>query len=359
MPLLSLATALALGSAAPAAPALDNLFAVAWRRPLVVMELLEYKPNEPAGPQVDPSTGTVLVATRDGMVRAFSPEGNQLWYYEGKGPYIAAPGVGDGMAFVGGIDGQLVAFDLATGRGRWQYFYREEMGSQPVVDSGTVYVATLEGTVLAIDEKSGTWKWHFRREPTARFTILGIGRPVVAGGVLYQGFADGSVVALDAKTGAVKWDRRVGRGDYPDVNASVQLGKDRLYAASYAGQVVALDPANGNVIWEAKVPLAYKSQLDGDALIVVSNTSVVLLDAKSGRQIWSVPLEGVPFADPISVRGMVLVANGRGLLALDRKTGKRLRLFTRGSGASSAPALLGNRLYGLSNAGELVAVDLK
>jgi len=359
MPLLSLAAALAVSTASPVPPVLDSQFAVAWRKSLVIGEFLETKPNEPAGPQVDPATGIVVVATRDGFVRAFDPAGKQLWYYEGRGPYLAAPGIGDGTAFIGGIDGQLVALDLVTGIGRWRYFYKEELGSQPLVVDGLVYVATLEGTVIALDEKAGTWKWHFRREPAGRFTILGIGRPVVANGVLYQGFADGSVVALDAKTGAVKWDRRVGRGDYPDVNASVQLGKDRLYVSSYAGQVAALDPANGNVIWEVKVPFAYKARLDGDTLFVVSTSSVVALDAKTGRQIWSVPLEGIPFADPFPVKGMVLVANGKGLLVLDRKTGKRMRLFTRGSGASAAPSLLGKRLYGLSNAGELVAVDLK
>ena len=97
----------------------------------------------------------------------------------------------------------------------------------------------------------------------------------------------------------------------------------------------------------------------GVLLVVVSTMSVVLLDAKSGKQVWSAPLEGIPFADPLVVKGLVLVANGKGLLVLDRKSGKRVRLFTRGSGASAAPSLLGNRLYGLSNAGELVAVDLK
>jgi len=358
MALLPLAAAIALASAPPP-PALDSQFAVVWRKPLVALELLEYKPFEPAGPQVDPVTGIVVVATRDGFIHAFTPEGKDLWYFEGHGPYVGAPGIGDGVAVVGGIDGRVVALEVATGLGRWQYHYKEEMGSQPVFDGDLVYLATLEGTVLALDVKTGTWKWHFRREPTGRFAILGIGRPAIANGVLYQGFSDGSVVALDAKTGTVKWDRKVGRGDYPDVNASVQLSRDRLYVASYGGQVMALDPANGSTVWEAKVPFAYKARLDGDSLFVVTTKSVVSLDSRTGKQLWSTPLEGTPFADPFPLKGMVLVANGKGLLVLDRKNGKKMRLFTRGSGASAAPTLLGKRLYGLSNVGELVAVDLR
>jgi outer membrane protein assembly factor BamB len=359
MPFLLLAAALAFSATSHPSLPLDDVFAVAWRKPLVLPDLLEYKPFEPAGPQVDPLTGTVVVGTRDGVVRAFNPQGTELWHYEGRGPYLASPGIGDGMAVFGGADGRVIALDLVTGQARWEYVYREEMGSAPLLEGGFVYIATLEGTVLALDAKTGAWKWHFRREPTSRFTILGIGCPVVSKGVLYQGFADGSIVALDAKSGAVRWDRRLGRGDYPDVNASVQLSGDRLYVASYGGQVAALDSANGNLFWEVKVPFAYKCRLDADALFVVTTTSVVSLDTRHGKQLWSVPLEGSPSAEPSVVKGMLLVPNGKGLLVLDRRNGKRIRLFTRGSGSSAAPTVLGKRLYALSNAGELVAVDLQ
>ena len=80
---------------------------------------------------------------------------------------------------------------------------------------------------------------------------------------------------------------------------------------------------------------------------------------KSGRKLWSTRLEGTPHAEPLALKGLVVVANGKGLLALDRKTGRRLRLFDRGSGATATPVVFGKRLYGLSNTGELVAVDLK
>ena len=53
------------------------------------------------------------------------------------------------------------------------------------------------------------------------------------------------------------------------------------------------------MIWEAKVPLAYKARLDGDALFVVSTTSVVALDAKSGRQNLERAPRGIPFRRPV------------------------------------------------------------
>jgi len=300
-----------------------------------------------------------VVATRDGMVRAFNPRGEELWHYEGRGPYAAAAGMAEDLAVLGGLDGRVTALDIGSGQVRWEYVYKEEMGSRPLFVDGLLYLATLEGTVLALDAKTGAWKWHFRREPTGRFTILGTGSPVVAKGMLFQGFADGSIVALDSKTGAVKWDRKLGRGDYPDVNASVQLSGDRVYAASYGGQVAAFEAANGNLVWEAKVPFAYKCRLEADGLYVVTTTSVVSLEPRHGKELWSAPLGGAPAAEPFAVKGMLLVPNGNGLLVLDRRSGRRIRLLSRGSGSSSEPTALGNRLYALSNAGELVAVDLQ
>lgn len=350
---------LAVAAAVPPPLPTDSLFAVAWRKTLVQPYLLEYKPFEPAGPAIDPLTGMVVVATRDGFVQAYSADGKDLWYAKLVGPYLGSPAIGDGMVFVAGLDGKVFAFDGARGEFRWMYSYREEFGSQPVVVGDLVYVTTLEGTVLALEARTGTWKWHFRREPSGKFIILGVGRPAVVDGTLYQGFADGSVVALDAATGAVKWDRKVGRGPFPDVLSDVQVSKDRVFVASYAGQVAALDRKNGAPIWESNVPEAYKARLDGDLLVVVTPRDVVGLDARTGTQTWSYTHEGSPLADPLVARGLVLVPIGKGLLGLDRRTGRKLRFFTRGSGATATPALLGRRLYVLSNAGELIAVDLR
>jgi outer membrane protein assembly factor BamB len=301
----------------------------------------------------------VVVATRDGYVQAFSSEGQELWHHIGRGPYVASPYVANDLVYVAGIDGKVLALDRDRGEVRWTYQIREEIGSQALVVDDIVYFATLEGTVLALEARTGKFLWLFRREPTGKFTILGTGRPTIVDGVLYKGFADGSVVALDAKTGAVKWDRKVGRGDYPDIDATVLVTKNRAFAASYGGPVMALDRADGGMVWESKVPYAYKAALDADLLVVVSTSEVVGIDARSGQRLWETPLEGSPYGDPLIVKGMVLVPNGKGLLVLDRRNGKKLRLFTRGSGSMAAPAVLGKRIYVLSNQGELVAADLR
>ena len=97
--------ALAVAAAAPPPTPPDSLFSIAWRKTLVEPYLLEYKPMEPAGPAVDPLTGMVVAATRDGYVQAYSAEGKELWYAQLVGPYLAPPTIADGLAIVAGLDG--------------------------------------------------------------------------------------------------------------------------------------------------------------------------------------------------------------------------------------------------------------
>src|SRR5512137_1690058 len=98
LPACATALAVAIGAAAPTAT--DSLFSVAWQKTLVEPYLLEYKPFEPAGPAVDPLSGMVVAATRDGYVQAFTAEGKELWWARLVGPYLGAPAVGDGLVFV-------------------------------------------------------------------------------------------------------------------------------------------------------------------------------------------------------------------------------------------------------------------
>jgi outer membrane protein assembly factor BamB len=71
--------------------------------------------------------------------------------------------------------------------------------------------------------------------------------------------ANGRVLAFDALTGAVVWEVRVaisqGRSEIErivDVDGSMELAGDELYAASYQGSLVAIEVANGRKLWQQK-----------------------------------------------------------------------------------------------------------
>jgi outer membrane protein assembly factor BamB len=345
--------------AAPAPLPSDRTIRLVWRKELLPPALLEWKAREPGGPAVDAATGMVVVGTRDGLLQAFYPDGTPLWSFNAQGPFESPAAVEGDLVYAGCTDGNLYALDRATGRFLWRYYVNEEVGSRPVVADGIVYFSTLQDTVFALDAKSGEWKWHQRREAPGRFTVRGVAWPTVVGGVVYAGFSDGSVAAFDAKTGLVKWDRHVApSGELTDVDSTPQVADGRVYVAAYSGAVLALDAASGKVLWEVKAPEACRVKLSGQVLVAVTSKSVLGLSPKDGRQLWATPLRGTPSGEVVVVKNWILVPATEGILIVDLGSGKPLRLFNMGTGCSATPAVLGTRVYVLSNGGRLVAVDL-
>src|SRR5574342_756628 len=104
----------------PPAPAV-RLYAVAWQKRLVEGDLLEWEPEEVGGPAVDPASGTLVVGTRDGEVRAFRSDGTELWGFRSGAGFAAPPLVRDGVVYAGSLGGMLHALDLGSGAERWRH----------------------------------------------------------------------------------------------------------------------------------------------------------------------------------------------------------------------------------------------
>lgn len=361
---MNLLLALALGAAASPltslTPAPLELYRVVWHKPLVSPTLMEWRPQEPAGPAVDPVSGKLVVGTRDGFLRAFKPDGSGLWEFRASGPFEAPPLVDRSVVYAGSNDGRLYALDLGKGTELWRYDAREEVGTTPVIANGILYVATLQDTLLAIDAKSGAWKWQHRREGSGQFTIRGAAGPVVAGGMVYVGYSDGWVAAMDAASGVARWERQIApTGDFADVDSTPEISKDRIFVAAYSGAVIAADASNGKTIWEAKLNGASRIKLAGGLLVAMGTRDVVALDPKDGRVIWSQPIDGTPGGIPAISGRYLLVPKVTGLAWLDLASGKTMRIFDPGTGITGAPAVLGRRAYVLSNGGDLLALDLR
>jgi outer membrane protein assembly factor BamB len=359
-----IAAALALALATPGLatrlpPAPIRLFDVAWQRTFVRSELLEYRPLEAGGAAIDPASGVAIFGTRDGWIHAVRPDGVVAWEVKAGGGFTAPPFVEGDTVYLGSSDGRLYALSVANGRERWHYDAKEELGTRPVVQGGTVFVASLQDTLFAVDKVSGAWKWHHRRETRTGFTIRGAASAIAANDVVYAAYSDGFAVALDAGTGRVRWERQIAPpGDYVDVDA-LRLDGSRLYAAAYSGAVLALDAATGNTVWTFQAPGASRLTVGGGLVVAVTANTVYALGSANGQPTWSAPLGGGPGADPVLAGRWVLVpAVSGGLRFLEAASGRTLRVFDPGTGVTAAPAVLSGRVYVLSNAGALIALDL-
>ena len=363
MPGLALVTALALAAGGatwklPGAP--RELYRIRWQKPLVAPVLGEWRPGEPGGAVFDPVARVVVVGTRDGVLHALRADGSTLWAFQAGGPFAAEPAVDGDTVYAACGDGRIYALAIGSGQERWRYDAREALVTRPMVAGGVVLVASQQDTVFAVDARTGAWKWHRRKEPREGFTIRGVASVVAGDGLAFAGTSDGAVAALEVATGIVRWERQAApAGSYPDVD-SLALSGGTLYAAAYSGAVVALEAATGKPLWQVLTPDAARVAVAPGAVIAVTGSSVLALSPTDGKVLWTVPLSGTPSGAPrVHGRWLLVPAAEGGLRFLELAAGRTVRVLDPGSGVSATPGLAPGEVYVLSNAGRLLALDLR
>jgi outer membrane protein assembly factor BamB len=154
--------------------------------------------------------GGVVVLDRRGRVR---------WRHDFEpGVAVAGPPVATAtLAIVARTDGEIVAFDLRTGRQRrcwpkaaptalWRNAGRD---ARALVVVGHILVAgSMSGDLVAYDVRTGAERWRYDSGPDgAPLRLRALADAVVAP------YTNGTVVALDAATGSERW--RIGHPRSP------------------------------------------------------------------------------------------------------------------------------------------------
>jgi len=195
--------------------------------------------------------------------------------------------------------------------------WRVEIGegySSPVVDKGRIYVSSRrdpDEVVMAINLADGKVIWKqqypasFQKNQYASEMAKGPhATPLVDSNRLFTLGVTGVLAAWDSATGRELWKRDFsktidtsklfcGTAASPlmvDGRLIVQVGSD-----IHGGQVLSLDPATGKSNWEWSGPgpgYASPSVIEiagSKQIIAVTQESIVGLDAKGGKELWSVP----------------------------------------------------------------------
>ncbi len=225
--------------------------------------------------------GTIYFKQTEGILRAISPAGNELWNYPilgGEGSY-GGPAVGaGGTIFYPANDGAIHALS-PSGELRWRYQPKRVDGSDdsseiytsPSIDAdGNLYAATLNGTVFSITP-SGSVRWIFYTPEPGE-----------------------------------------------NVSSSIALGDGKAYFASYGGYLYALDQRNGAQIWRSSIEAQARASspaIAADGSIIVGSYANKLFHFKPDGELirrWSA---GNWFrSSPTIADGQVYVGNGDGRL---------------------------------------------
>ena len=219
---------------------------------------------------------------------------------------------------------------------------RDGLRSPPVVSDGVVYVGGSDGRLLARDAATGAEVWS---------RSVGLGRELhgslaVSGGLVLAPSQDGNLYALDSRTGELRWSAQASH----DLKADVAVVDGRVVIVDEVGQLLVLDLVTGTELRTEKgASLDPRSAAalwkEGDAwrlLRVGSNGQVEArdLDTGEGRLLgqvegpseWSLVLDGTP--------RVALVGTDRQVQAIAVDDEASWPLFRRDTPVLYPPALL-------------------
>ncbi len=245
----------------------------------------------------------------------------------------------------------------------------ERLNAQPIVAAGMVFTMDATTQVRAFDETTGQEIWSVELEPKDDDdSHIGGGLAFDDGRIFVTtGFA--AVIALEATTGKELWRRNV----VAPMRAGPTVHGGRVFAVTLNNQLFAMSSVTGEIIWRHRGLPEVASLLGGASpavdrgIVVVAYTSgeLIALKVENGRVLWQdalatagqnnvlSSLAGIR-GRPIIDRDRVFAISNAGLLvAIDIRTGRRI--WDREVVGIESPWVAGDYLFLLTTDSEITA----
>lgn len=315
------------------------------------------------------SGDVIYAAAADGELLAVNrSSGKKLWDAEVDMPLSGGVGVFENAMLLGSSDGAVLRVDATSGSVIWSTPLSGEVLSAPQSDGNVVVVHTLDGKLQGLDFESGELLWTYDSTMPV-LTIRGTSDPLLSNGLAFVGFANGRVMAFDIAGGGIVWEARVaiaqGRSEIErivDVDGSLALAGNELFAASYQGRIVAIDVSSGRKLWQHNVS-SYSgvSQGFGNVYVADENGTVTAFLRTGAGERWSqeaLAYRGLSRPTPVS--SYLAVADFEGYVHILSQVGGDLvgRVKADGDGVRADMLSDGNILYVYGNSGDLIAYEI-
>lgn len=267
--------------------------------------------------------GMAFIAGAGGTVVAVDlTTGERRWRADTGVPVSGGPGYGDGLVLLGTPEAQVVALRAKDGSRVWEARVTSEVLSVPQAQDGVVTVRSVDDRLTALSSADGTRMWTYSQSSPA-LSLRGTSSPVMVGSSVICGFDNGRLAALTAQDGKLVWEQRVavprGRSELErivDVDATPHVQDTSIYAASYQGRVAALDARTGRVDWSKDLSVYSGLVVDSGHVYVADESSQVwALDNRTGASFWKQDkLKWRWTTGPVTIDSYVVVGDFEGYL---------------------------------------------
>lgn len=308
----------------------------------------------------------VYAAAHDGRVAAFEAvKGKRIWKKKTKLPLSAGPAYGEGLLVLGSNNGDVIALDAADGKERWRTVVSSEVLATPAVTPDLVLVRTVDGKLIALNIDTGGEAW-FVQQSVPRLSVRGTGSPVITKDSIICGFDNGRIASYELGDGSVIWDLLLsppsGRTEVDrlsDLNATVRVVGDDVFAVGYQGSLSSLAAESGQILWTREISSHSGVGVDFNNLYVTGDASELFaVSRRSGRELWRhEDLLNRDVTGPAPYGSSIVVGDLDGYVHwFDTRDGSlQARRRAGGKRITSAPLVVNDMVYVITDDGKLYA----
>ena len=253
--------------------------------------------------------GVLYAASTDGEIAAFdAATGKSLWSKKssthgwfGWGDkhrkdafYAGGPAVDGDLLAIGTLDGHVYGLSSKDGSQRWVADLKSEVITPPAIVGDLVLVRTQDGRVYALDRATGNRRWVYDQGNVPLLSVRGNGPLLAANGVVFFGSDDGKLVALRMDNGEKLWEQPLASGDgrtdierLDDADGAIVLDGSTLIGTAYHGNLVAIDGPSGRPLWSRQFSSYGSPAVSGNMVFAVNDQSQVwAFDRSGGADQW-------------------------------------------------------------------------
>ena len=275
--------------------------------------------------------------------------------FEGSACIVPLPGKPETkVAYIGDLDGQFFAFDLATGEEIWTTKLTEiGFKTGAAYRDGRLFIGDMDGFFYCLDAKTGNREWKFTTNGEINSSANFYHNLVIFGS------QDAFLYALDAKSGEKKWDLETA----DQVRCGITIAGNKAFVAGCDGglHLINLDTAKEESSVDIASPTGVTPAVLGNMVYAGSEQSGFLaINWKTSKLEWNFDTDGAPVRSSASVTKdrVVFAAQNRTVFCVDPINGKQLWAQTLKSKVETSPLVIGNRVFIGSNSGQFCELNL-
>lgn len=281
-----------------------------------------------------------------------------LWEYKNeKTAFDSTPIIVTGRVFIGDLDGEFYAIELATGNALWKTESESGFVAAAAYRDEKLVIGDYDGLVRCLNAKDGTEVWQFKT-----------GAQIDGGANFYRDSVlvtseDGCLYALNFSDGELKWKYETG----DQLRCSPTVADNRTFLAGCDGKLHIVDLDLGTRVGEGfplDGPTGSTPASQGDLAIAPTlSGAVFLFNWKASKRLWTFEdkerSQEIRSSPAIDDQFIFVATRNRRLLALDMSTGNLAWEYLMKKRSDASPIVCDGRVWIGASDGRIYALDVK